>query len=219
VPLDLYKDKLQDYFDEVRLDLVELIPGRSLRILDIGCGTGATGAYLLKQGIATWVAGVELMPEQGARAALVLDQVVVGDIGEVDLPWPARMFDCVLAGDVLEHLPAPAQVLIRFKDLMKSDGVLVASLPNVRQWPVIRDLVLKGEWEYRSSGVLDATHLRFFTKRSIKRMLEECGYAIETMRPYLWGPKTVFFNRATFGLYEEFLAQRWLIRARVIAVD
>ena len=114
---------------------------------------------------------------------------------------------------MLEHLADPWSVLRKLKPLLCNEGVLIAAIPNVRHWWVVRDLVLHGEWRYRKDGVLDETHLRFFTKRSALRLLQDCGYAVASVQPYFWGPKTRGFNRFTLSLFEEFLASRWLIVA------
>lgn len=217
VTISTYDNKPRDYFREVRYDITTMIVGDNLSILDIGCGSGATGEYLLQSGKAASVSGVEIVPEQAALAAKVLDDVVIGDVSTLELPWSAESFDCILAGDVLEHLADPWTVLQRIRPLLRRNGSLVASIPNVRFWPVVSELIWQGEWRYRESGVLDGTHLRFFTKRSMQRMLLDTGFCVDVITPFFWGPKTTGFNQLTLGAFEEFLAQRWLVRCSLPA--
>ena len=210
----VYESKETGYFQSPREDLIELINGTGLTILDIGCGAGATGKRLLETGKAKWVTGVELIPAQAAIARQSLSQVLVGDISQIKLDWPPEYFDCIIAGDVLEHLASPGSILRILRQFLRADGLLIASIPNVRHWWVVRDLVIRGEWRYAASGVMDETHLRFFTKRSACRLLRESGFAIYSVRPHFWGPRTRLANRLTLGLLEEFLSLRWLIQAR-----
>lgn len=212
--ISAYEEKPPSYFCTPRQELIALIPGSGLRVLDIGCGSGATGAVLLGTGKAAWVSGCELLSRQAEKAAAVLSEVVVGDIAEMTIPWPPSSFDCIIAGDVLEHLADPWQVLARIRPLMRLDGVLMASLPNVRNWHVLFQLLVKDEWRYQVVGVMDKTHLRFFTRRSAERMLADCGYDLLSVHPFFSSPCSQRFNSLTGGLMCGFLAERWLFKAR-----
>jgi SAM-dependent methyltransferase len=209
-----YAYKPVGYFCEVRRDMADFIPSGRNRVLDIGCGSGTTGAYLLESGKAEWVSGVELVPAQAALAEQVISEVAVGDISAMQLPWPAGSFDVILAGDVLEHLVEPEAALQRLRPLLKPSGLFVASVPNVRHWPVLKALVVHGDWQYQESGVLDRTHLRFYTRKSLRQMLVSSRFKVDRFAPYFWGPKTTMFDRLTLHLFEEFLAQRWLVSCR-----
>ena len=94
---------------------------------------------------------------------------------------PEKYFDCVVFNDVLEHLVDPYSVLEEIKKFLSPEGVIVASIPNIRHAPVLFDLVVKGNWDYAEYGVLDKTHLRFFTKASIKKMFSNSGYELIQM--------------------------------------
>lgn len=209
----MYERKHQAYFESPRDDLISLVEGANLTVLDIGCGVGATGKRLLELGKAKWVSGVELIPEKAETARSVLSEVLTGDLASLEFPWAPNAFDCIIAGDVLEHLVNPWRLLSRLQSFVSPGGVLIVSMPNVRHWWVIRDLVLRGEWHYREAGVLDETHLRFFTRRSTVRLLTETGYRIRSVHPFLWGPKTRAVSHLTFGLGDDFLAERWLFVA------
>jgi SAM-dependent methyltransferase len=208
-----YDSKPAPYFGTPRDDLIAMVHGEGLRILEIGCGSGATGAALLDAGKAAWVSGCELVPDQAQLAAGVLNEVLVGDISRLVLPWQASSFDYIIAGDVLEHLVDPWYVLIRLRPLLREDGMLLVSLPNVRHWPVIYQLLIKDEWQYQTVGVMDKTHVRFFTRRSAERMLADCGYIVQETQPHFWTAASRRFNRFTQGLAVRFLAERWIFRA------
>jgi SAM-dependent methyltransferase len=163
------------YYLEVRPDIQAIIDPRGKRILDVGCAAGELG-YALKQAGAVEVVGVEYSPEAAALARGKLDRVYVGDAQSLD--FPETGFDYILFGDVLEHTIDPWGVLASYGDYLKPGGRIVASIPNVRFYAVIARLIFN-RWGYRESGILDKTHLRFFTLPTIREMLEEAGYRIE----------------------------------------
>src|ERR1022692_3909582 len=94
-----YRSKPVDYFDAIRGDIITCLKGKDLAVLDVGCGTGATGAALLNRGIAAEVRGIELVPDCAAIARQNLTEVVCGDVEDVALPWLAEHFHYILAGD------------------------------------------------------------------------------------------------------------------------
>ncbi len=130
--------------------------------------------------------GVEYVAEQAAQAARVLDVVHVGDVQTLELPYAPGSFDCLVYADVLEHIIDPWSLLVCHRPLLASGGTLIVSLPNVQFIGVIAGL-LRGRWDYRERGVLDRTHLRFFTRRSAQTMIEDAGYRImATHRNFRW---------------------------------
>lgn len=120
----------------------------------------------------------------------------------------------MVCGDILEHLKEPGKTLVQIHRWLKDDGLLVCCVPNIRYWRVIKDLVLEGDWKYEPQGILDQTHLRFFTARSFKRMLAEASFKVngQTMR-YIDGRKKMALRRMAHGLLDEFLAYQILISA------
>jgi SAM-dependent methyltransferase len=117
------------------------------------------------------------MPAVAEEAAVHLDQVVCGDIETMELSWDDASFDVVICGDVLEHLADPWRALRRLSALLAPDGVVIASIPNIQNYRVIRGL-LRGRWDYRERGLLDFGHLRFFTWRSIVQLFDQAGLEI-----------------------------------------
>jgi 2-polyprenyl-3-methyl-5-hydroxy-6-metoxy-1,4-benzoquinol methylase len=173
------------YYNAPRREMLPFIPMEAGRILEIGCGEGRFGAELKRvrseMGITHDVTGVELDSERAKVAIANLNRVIVANVEQDELGLTPESFDCIVCNDVLEHLVSPWRVLESLKGLLAPGGCLVASIPNVRYWGVLKDLLLEGEWRYADEGVLDATHLRFFTRRSIARMFEESGYKCETL--------------------------------------
>ena len=191
-----------------------MVQGRDNIVLDIGCGEGETGYELKKQGKAREVIGIELVEEAGNRAKEKLDRVIVGDIEKLELPFAKERFDYILMGDVLEHLIDPWQCLKRLKEYLKPGGSVIASIPNVNHWRVLKDLILHDKWEYVTAGTLDRTHLRFFTRKTIARMFSECGYKIIYLgKNYSARPEVRLFDTLTLRRLERFLAVQYVVQA------
>ncbi len=165
------------YFEYDRPEVVALVPESASRILDIGCAAGALGAALKARGPCT-VWGIELEPDIAARAGDRLDTVLVGDAIELGAGLEAESFDAVIMADALEHIADTDTALAMVRRVMKPDAKLVLSLPNVRHWSVLQ-MLLSGDWRYADAGIMDRTHLRFFTLRSAARTLKEAGFTVE----------------------------------------
>jgi len=192
-----------------------LVQGRDNIVLDIGCGEGETGYELKKQGKAREVIGIELVEKAGNRAKEKLDRVIVGDIEKLELPLAKEHFDYILMGDVLEHLIDPWSCLKRLKEYLKPGGSVIASIPNVNHWRVLKDLILYDKWEYVAAGTLDRTHLRFFTKKTIVRMFTECGYKIIYLGKNHSARLDVrLFDTLTLRRLERFLAVQYVVVGR-----
>lgn len=174
-------------YENARPELQARVPSEARRILDLGCASGALGAALrARQGCE--VVGVERDPAYAEAAATVLDRVVVGDLEAVDL-GSLGPFDCVIAGDILEHLVDPFRVLGEAAALLEPGGTVVVSLPNVRFWETFWQLGVRGTWPRRSLGIFDRTHLRWFTLRDAHGLLEDAGLEVVGVdRQYRFGP-------------------------------
>ena len=168
------------YFNSPRPEMLNYIPKTTRKVLDVGCANGMF-ASLVKQEFDAIVWGIELNPDAAHIASKNLDRVIVKDIFDAFSDLPEKYFDCVVFNDVLEHLVDPYSVLEEIKKFLSPEGVIVASIPNIRHAPVLFDLVVKGNWDYAEYGVLDKTHLRFFTKASIKKMFSNSGYELIQM--------------------------------------
>lgn len=185
VALDTYLHSFADYYQRARPDVERLVPSSAKMVLDVGCGAGVLGARLKRRGAAL-VIGVEIDPDAAATAEKVLDRVHVGDIEVLDLPYGTSAFDCIIFADVIEHLRDPWGLLKRLVPLLKADGRVIVSLPNVRHWSVLRGL-LQGEWTYLPAGILDRSHFRFFTLKSGRALLESAGLTVLDVHPVCLG--------------------------------
>jgi len=154
--------------------LLELV-GQAGRVLDVGCSSGYLAARLVRQG--NTVVGLELDPAAAAEAAAVCEDVLVGDIETMDLPFPDQSFDAILCGDVVEHLRDPERFLVRVRPLLRRGGLVVLTTPNVANW-AMRLSLLGGRWRYTDRGILDRTHTHLFTRKTLDETVERAGYRI-----------------------------------------
>jgi tetratricopeptide (TPR) repeat protein/glycosyltransferase involved in cell wall biosynthesis len=175
----LEKTSMPQYFKNIRDDIVSLIPDDSIDILEIGCAAGMTGKEI-KKNPDIYVAGVELDHMAAVEAKKHLDDVFEGNIETIQLPFPEKRFDCIIFADILEHLVNPLTVLKKTRKFLRPDGAVIASIPNVQYLGVISQLV-EGNWTYQDEGILDRTHLRFFTYPEIVKLFDEAGYRISSV--------------------------------------
>ncbi len=205
------KDNL-DYYSLVRRDVLELFPKYANRVLDVGCGTGATGRWLKDNERCKWIAGVEVSPKAAGVAKKNFDVVFEGNAEEVALDISPETIDVIICADVLEHLLNPWDYLSKMKPLLKDDGIIIASIPNVRHWTVSLALVFKGRWNYVDAGILDRTHLRFFVKDTIHTLFKDAGFKIKIFKSKL-GLKSKIVNVITLGLLKNLLTYQYLVVA------
>jgi 2-polyprenyl-3-methyl-5-hydroxy-6-metoxy-1,4-benzoquinol methylase len=187
VTLDaMYLEKTSQYYASERRDMLPFIPKGVSTLLDVGCSSGAFGA-IVKSERACSVVGVEPHGPAAQEASKRLDYVLnAGFPLSSDQLVALGRFDCITFNDVLEHIIDPWAALDQAKALLNPGGAIVASLPNVRHYPTLRKLVLSGEWKYDAEGVLDRTHLRFFTPSSMRSLFEDSGLDVVTITPMGW---------------------------------
>ncbi len=179
----IYDDKPASYFANARHDIVAALPtGPDASVLELGCGAGGTGRAVLAAGKAGRYVGLELNDAAAAIAAQHLTQVLVGDVEAVDLGPYAGTFDALIISEVLEHLTDPWTTLSKLSACLRPGGAVFASSPNVAHWQVIRELVL-GRFDYAGTGVMDRTHLRWFTPRTYRALFEQAGIEVQAIRP------------------------------------
>lgn len=167
-----------DYYDGERPDLVELIPEGVRRILDVGCAMGGYGRGLKKARPNIFITGVEMNPAMAQKARTYYDEVFEGKIEDINL---ADDFDLINCGDVIEHLYDPWNMLHSLNKLLREEGFLILSVPNIGHWTIVRDL-LQQQFEYVPVGLLCITHIRWFTETSIKKALVENGFRIDLFK-------------------------------------
>jgi 2-polyprenyl-3-methyl-5-hydroxy-6-metoxy-1,4-benzoquinol methylase len=168
-----------DYYQQPRHEVAALVPATARRVLDVGCAEGVLGRHLLERGVAE-VVGIEQVPEVAIRAGQRLTRVLCGDVSTVELPAGIGTFDCIVFADVLEHLVNPTEVLRRFLPLLAPGGTIVASIPNIRHHAILH-MLAEGHWSYQDAGIMDRTHLRFFTLKEIQALFAAEGLEIRTL--------------------------------------
>lgn len=173
--------KTGKYYAGARTEMLEFVPIDARKILDIGCASGVFSALVKKERNAN-VWGIEIEVDVAAQAQTKIDTVLVGNVIDLLEELPEKYFDCIVCNDVLEHLVDPYLVISALKRKLSDAGVIVFSLPNVRYFDNLWNLLVNKDWQYQDAGILDRTHLRFFTEKSIRRMFDELDYELVTMR-------------------------------------
>lgn len=178
-----YDRKSDAYFAGVRADFVAELPDDpAAAILEIGCAEGGTGALALLRGKCARYVGVELHPTTAEVARTRLTEVIVGNVEDPHLILPQGPFDALVMSEVLEHLADPWAAINRLSALLKPGAMVLASSPNISHHRVIRQL-LRGHWTLAEQGVMDRTHLRWFTPAAYARMFTDCGLVVEKVGP------------------------------------
>ena len=175
--IDMDSQKPQGYYENCRTEILRYIPQDCARSVEFGCGTGDF-SLLLKTQRSTETWAVEIHKESAQKAATKLDHVINADAMQGVEELPDDYFDCAVFLDVLEHLADPYELLQRIKTKLRPDGLVVCSIPNIRYYRALKNYVLEGDWEYKNHGIMDETHLRFFTKKSLVRTFSLLDYDI-----------------------------------------
>lgn len=211
----LYSSKEDGYFDSVRKEIKPLLPPNIDKVLEVGCGSGATLQWLKSEMGCSWVGGVELTMDAALKAKDQLDFFLEGDVEKIQLPIEAASLDLILCLDVLEHLVDPWMIVRSLSKLLKPGGVLIVSLPNIMHRSAMMPLLLNDRWDYTPSGILDKTHLRFFTKNTAIELLEQAELNVDLVLPVLQiskRSKTWFFDMLTFHVFRRFFTTQYLVR-------
>ncbi|MDF0673221.1 MAG: class I SAM-dependent methyltransferase [Nitrospira sp.] len=208
----IIQDSNSSYYNMVKIEFLPLITEKPNSILDVGCGTGQFGRKLREMNKASELVGIELYAPAAVQAEKYYDKMYHDDVESLDLPY-SEYFDYVICGDILEHLSDPWNTVSRIAKMLKKDGALICSIPNIRYWKIIADLTLYGRWDYTDSGILDSTHLRFFTKSTFFEMLHKANYKVEWEAMVVHGRKKVV-DLITFGMFSEFLTTQIMVMAK-----
>ncbi len=188
------------YGEDNRPEIIPFLPDRYSKVLELGCAYG-TFRQNLTQKHEYW--GIEPNHFAASIAETKLDRVLTGTFEEVFDQLPDHYFDLVICNDVIEHLADHNLFFQNIKQKLSASGVIVGSIPNVRYIRNLFNLIVRKEWKYASSGILDYTHLRFFTGKSLAETLRENSYAIERLEgvnqePFKWSLK--YFLKYPFYL-------------------
>ena len=196
----------RSYYDHTRYDIVSMLDPIPKTVLEVGCGTGNTLRYLKEKGAGATF-GIELNGSVAEAAMANVDHVAVGDIESMEWPFPGQEFDCIIFGDVLEHLRDPWEVVKKLAKTLPVGGQVAASLPNVRFYGVSIPLLFGGRWTYTNEGILDRTHLRFFTRKTAAELIAQGGFMVRKVSSN-YGPKRALLNALTLGIFRNLLARQ-----------
>lgn len=218
--MELYKEKLPDYFSGARYDLIKLIPKKEhQKILELGAGSCDTLIEIKRQGLADEVVAVELMPMAASnQGSQLIDKLIIANIEIDEIDLPDSYFDVIVCGDVLEHLIDPWKVVDRLTRAMKPGGTFVVSLPNIRVKSALKRILIDGDFGYQRDGIFDKSHFRFFCKKNMVDLFTTDQLSVTKIYPnYALMPnppkKIVLFNKLTFNVFEEFFALQFLLVA------
>ena len=206
------------YYQVQRQEMLAYIPEDARRFVELGCGAGGFGALLRETRHDVHIIGVEIHPKSAEEARKRLDNVIEQPVEIALDSIPAGSIDCVVCNDLLEHLVDPWAVLRQVKRILQPHGSIVSSIPNVRHFPVFKNYFLGGDWKYEKWGVLDRTHLRFFTKSSIARMFSETGFHTTLIEGIFGEPlpwKAMLLNRLLRGKLTDMQYERFACVARL----
>lgn len=173
-------DDIADYYVAERPELVAFVKqfGAYTSAIDIGCAGGRLGIALLRERVVDHCDGIEPFLDAAAIAKTVLRQVWQGSLESVGDQISWQDYDLAIMADVLEHLADPWSTLRALHRQTKQECKLVISVPNIRHYKIILPLLFRGEFRYEDQGIMDRTHLHFFTRESLTETLCECGWSV-----------------------------------------
>ena len=210
-----YCGKVTRYFGNARTEISTLLAPAVECVLEVGCGTGQTMRWLKQTGRVRRACGIEVFESAGDAARAHFDQLIIGDAEElIERAFDSTQFDLILCLDVLEHMVDPWQFVERLQRRLARGGKLVVSVPTVRCARVLVPLAFLGRWRYRDEGILDRTHLRFFTRESALELVAGTHLRIERCLAYR-PPRSRLarLHLMTLGLLPGFTAKQYLIAA------
>ena len=200
-------------YDYDRAELLPFVPRNTHALLDVGCGSGAFGRLLRSQRPDMVLWAIEPDPVSARAAEDGFDQVVVGEFPSEQLS--GRRFNVILCADILEHMVAPEKALSAAASIITKDGLIVASIPNVRHWRVVLwPLLRHGTWTYTERGILDRTHLRFFTRRSMRDFFVNNGWSVESVTGINMRRRDKLLSTLSLHVFDEFLFPQYVVVAR-----
>lgn len=209
---------MPEYYSNARTEIVPYLPASPKRLLELGCSAGGTIAHIKSIFPDLWAAGVELHKESAEAAKQHADVVWQGTVE--DTPWDKEIapgsLDVVLCLDILEHLVDPWAHVKRLTPLLAPGGRLIISIPNIRNLKFIRKLLFKGDFRYKDAGLLDRTHLRFFTRETASELATCGGLTLErAVRAHEWKFPDIrlILSTITGGRSDEVIAKQWIIVA------
>jgi SAM-dependent methyltransferase len=213
----LYDRKAAEYSARARADLLDLLPERVDRLLDLGSATGATSRLAKQRGLASEIRATDLVePSSDNMGSGGIDTFVRGNIETLPASAFGGSFDAILCADVLEHLVDPWATVRKLHGLLRPRGLLLASVPNFRNHRVLREIILGGSFRYQPAGILDESHLRFFCRKDVVGLFEGAGFDVETVSCNMggYGLRNKVWVWASLGGLRDFFVFQFLLRCR-----
>jgi 2-polyprenyl-3-methyl-5-hydroxy-6-metoxy-1,4-benzoquinol methylase len=177
----LYREKKDSYFQLSREEMLPFVNNNAATIIEFGCGNGAFGS-VVKRNINCFYEGIEPISDFAELAKKNIDKISCTNVEDFIMEYRNSLnkdkYDVIVFNDILEHLLNPYEVIENVKEMLNNEGTLVASIPNFLNYNSLIEIFSTKDFKYKDGGILDKTHLRFFTKKSIIRMFEDAGYKI-----------------------------------------
>ncbi|MAZ70761.1 MAG: methyltransferase [Porticoccus sp.] len=172
----------RQYYRQARPEMLDHMAWNVGCCLEVGCGSGNFAQLVKKHKNVSEYWGIEIEEQSAKEAKKTLNRVLLGNAEELVEQLPNNYFDTVVFNDSLEHLVDPLGLLKIIKTKLTAKGHIVASIPNVRYYKNLYNLIFKKQWCYEDSGILDRTHLRFFTQQSIIDTFAEAGFNVNSIQ-------------------------------------
>lgn len=206
-----YEIKKQSYFSHVRHEVIDAIKDmKGLNVVEIGGGTGNTLIHLKKTGIASSIHLYDIV--DFVKEKDEFDSIHIGDVESCE--FPTNKYDVIILADVLEHLFDPKKTIERLIPSLKKDGFILCSIPNIRHFKTFCKIFFMGTFKYDDSGLFDITHLRFFCKRDMIKLLDFPNklklMSIQSSNKFVKSKASVL-DKATFRIFSEFLTVQYII--------
>jgi 2-polyprenyl-3-methyl-5-hydroxy-6-metoxy-1,4-benzoquinol methylase len=205
-------DKNIEYYSSERKEILEIFPDKVSRVLDVGCGSGIFGRALRQKGIEVF--GIEENIQAAEIAKKNIDKVIIGDIEDIQLDFNENFFDVIVFADVIEHLKDPWTILEKSRGFLRPKGYFLISIPNIRYYRILLDIIFKGEFNYEESGILDIGHLRFFTFKTLLKYLNQLNFKIIKHKRNFSGHFSWLLNKLFFDLFADFFTRQHIIIAQ-----
>lgn len=213
---------LKESYIGLRTDIIGMLAGmRDARVLDVGCATGVNGSYLLDHGQAKEVYGIEYDPTMADLARSHYAEVWQGDIEAMSFGelFGDRQFDCMIFGDILEHLRNPQAILDALLVFLRPGGTVIISVPNMQHVSALWTLAAKGYWPRNDRGIFDRTHLQVFTRKNLIELVEQSGLTVQNLQRVFryrdrLGSQFPIYGRLLKMAFPDFYTFQYLVLAK-----
>ncbi len=214
-----YEIKEQRYFSHVRHEVIDAIKDKKeLNVAEIGGGTGNTLIYLKKTGIASSIHLYDIV--DFVKEKDEFDSIHIGDVESCE--FPTNKYDIIILADVLEHLFDPKETIKRLIPSLKKEGLIICSIPNIRHFKAFYKIFIRGTFKYEDSGLFDFTHIRFFCKKDMIKLLDFPNIlkriSIRSSNKFVKS-KASILDKVTFKIFSDFLTVQYIIVLKNIKTE